>query len=72
VKQTAKQNHWILKFAFKNLPVIAAIMVLSNHLKLDLKCLSEIACLLACNSNQFIPSMAFPRHEGAYLYFDFN
>ncbi len=30
VKQAAKQNHWILKFAFKNLPVIAAMMVLSN------------------------------------------
>jgi hypothetical protein len=59
VKQAAKQNHWILKFAFKNLPVIAAAMVLSNHLKLKLKCLSKIACLLACNSNQCIPSQAF-------------
>ncbi len=72
VKQAAKQNHWILKFVFKNLPVIAAMMVLSNHLKLELKCQSKTSCLLACNSNQFIPCQAFPRREGAYLYFDFN
>jgi hypothetical protein len=72
MKQSTKQTHWIIKFAFRNLQVIAATMVLSNHLKLELKCLSKIACLLACSSNQFIPSQAFLRQEGAYLYFDFN
>jgi hypothetical protein len=41
VKQSAKKNHWILRFAFKNLPIIAATMILSKHLKLDLKCLGE-------------------------------
>ncbi len=71
-EKAAKQNHWILKFAFKNLPVVAATMVLSNHLKIELKCLSKTACLLACNSNFFIPCQAFPRREGAYLYFNFN
>jgi hypothetical protein len=72
VKQASKQNHWILKFVFKNLPVVAATMVLSNHLKLYLKCLSELSCLLACHSNHFIPCDAFPRREGAYLYYDIN
>ena len=72
LKQAAKQNHWILEFAFKNLSVIAATMILSNHRKIKLKCLSEIACLLACNSNQLIPSQEFLRREGVYLYFDFN
>jgi hypothetical protein len=72
VNQASKQNHWILKFAFKNLSVVAATMVLSNHLKIELGCLSETACLLGCNSNQFIPSLAFPMQEGAYLYFDCN
>jgi hypothetical protein len=61
-----------LKFAFKNLPIVAAMMVLLNHLKLDLKCLGKAECLLSCNCNQFIPCWAFPRQEGAYLYFDFN
>ena len=41
MKQAAKKNHWILRFAFKNLPIIAARMILSKHLKLDLKCLGE-------------------------------
>ncbi len=54
VKQAAKQSHWILNFAFKYSPIIAATMVLSNHLKLDLKCLGKVECLLSCNCNQFI------------------
>ncbi len=72
VQKAAKLSHWILMFAFKNLPIIAATMILSNHLKLDLKCLGEAECLLSINANQFIPCLAFPRREGALLYFDFN
>ena len=72
VKQAVKKNHWILRFAFKNLPIIAATMILSKHLKLDLNCLGESECLLSSNANQFIPCLAFPRREGAYLYFDVN
>ncbi len=51
VKQVVKKNHWILRFTFKNLPIIAATMILSKHLKLDLKCLGESECLLSSNSN---------------------
>jgi hypothetical protein len=72
VKQASKQNHWILKFEFKKLPVVAATMVLSNHLKIELRCLSKTACLLAKYSNKFIHSRAFPWREGAYLYIDIN
>jgi len=72
VKQAVKKNHWVLRFAFKNLLIITATMILSKHLKLDLKCLGESECLLSRNSNQFIPCLAFPRREGAYLYFDVN
>ncbi len=71
MKQAAKQNHWILKFAFKNLPTLAAMMVLLNHLKIMLICLSKTSCLLGCNFNQFIPCLLFLRRGGAYLYFDF-
>jgi len=72
VKQAAKKNHRILRFAFKNLLIVGAMIILSKHLNLDLKCLSESECLLSNNANQFIPCLAFPRWEGAYLYFDFN
>jgi hypothetical protein len=72
VKQGSKQNHWILKFALKKLPIVATTMVLLNHLKIKLRCLGKTSCLLGCNPNQFIPSQAFPRQEGEYLYFDYN
>ncbi len=72
VKQVSKRNHWVLKLAWKNLLVVASIMLSSNHLKMELKCLGEHACLLGVNTNQFIPSGAFPNREGAYLYFDGN
>ncbi len=72
VKQASKQNHWILKFALKNFPIVAARMVLLNHLKIELRCPSKAACLLGCNSNQFIPSQSLPSWERAYLYFDYN
>ncbi len=55
----------MLKLAWKNLSIVASIMLLSNHLKMELKCLGEHACLLAVNT-------AFPNREGAYLYFDGN
>jgi hypothetical protein len=72
VKQVSKRNRWVMKLAWKNLSVVASVMLLSNHLKMELKCLREHACLLAVNTNQFIPSGAFPNREGAYLYFDGN
>jgi hypothetical protein len=62
----------VLKLAWKNSSVIASVMLLSNHLKMELKCLGEHACLLAVNTNQLIPSGAFHNREGAYLYFDGN
>jgi hypothetical protein len=72
VKQVSKRNHWALKLAWKNLPVVASVMLLSNHLKMELKCLGEHDCLLAVNMNQFNLSGAFPNREGAYLYFNGN
>ncbi len=51
VKQVLKRNHWVLKLAWKKLTVVASIMLVSNHLKMDLKCLGEHACLLAVNTN---------------------
>ncbi len=62
----------MLNLAWKNLSVVASVMLLLNHLKMELKCLGEHACLLAVNTNQFIPSGVFPNREGAYLYFDGN
>jgi len=65
-------NHWSMKLAYKNLAVSAACMVLTNHTKMDLKCLDESSCLLAINTNSFLPCLSFPNREGAYLYYDAN
>jgi hypothetical protein len=51
MKQSSKQNHWVLKFVYNNLPIIAAAMLLSNRLKIELKFLTKNACLLGYNSN---------------------
>jgi hypothetical protein len=56
----------------EELSIVASIMLLSNHLKMELKCLGEHACLLAVNMNRFIPSGAFSNRKGVYLYFDGN
>jgi hypothetical protein len=72
VQKAAKPSHWILRFRFKNLPIIAVLMILSNHLKLDLNYLGKAECLLSVNANQSIPCLTFPRREGAYLYFDYR
>jgi hypothetical protein len=72
IKTVSKRSHWSMKLAYKNLAVSAACMVLTNHTKMDLKCLDESACLLGVNTNSFLPCAAFPDREGAYLYFDVN
>ena len=72
IKTVSRRTHWSMKLAYKNLAVSAACMVLSNHVKMDLKCLDESACLLAINHNNFLPTAAIQDGEGCYLYFDLN
>jgi len=72
IKSVQKRNHWSMKLAYRNLAVSAACMVLTDHTKMDLKCLDESSCLLAINTNSFLPCAAFPDREGCYLYFDVN
>ncbi len=74
ISDASKRNHWVLALAYKNLPVVAACMILSSHLAMDIKCLGRLSCLLAPNAITFIPcadnsSMIC---QGAYLYFDNN
>ena len=68
----SKQDHWVLKFARKNLSVVAAVMVLSDHLKMDISCLRESDSLLTNNINSFLPCLSKPTYEGAYGEFDRN
>ena len=70
IKQKSRRNHWSMNFAFRNLPVVAAILVLSGHVKSDLECLNETDSLLVTDSSCFVKCGDWPNGEGAYLYFD--
>ena len=74
INDTSKRNHWVLTLAYKNLPVVAACMILSQHIAMDIKCLGKLSCLLAPNAITFIPCMdnSLINNQGAYLYFDNN
>lgn len=65
IKTVSRRTHWSMKLAYKNLAVSAACMVLSNHVKMDLKCLDESACLLAINHNNFLPTAAIQDEKDA-------
>ena len=66
----SKRKHWSLRFASRNLPVVAAIMVLHDHLKVNLNNLDESDCLLAASTAKFTPCSDHPNREGTCLYFD--
>jgi hypothetical protein len=61
-----------MKFASNNLADRAACMVLSNHIKNDIKCIQDGDCILAPNTHIFYQCSQFPNPEGVYLYFDSN
>lgn len=72
ISSKAKRTHWSMEFARINLPVVAAVMALSGHLKSDLECLNDRDSLLITNSSCFLKCYdhANKDKEGAYLYFD--
>ena len=70
IKQQNKRDHWCLRFAYNNLPLVAAIMILSGHTKIDLECLNERDSLLVTDSSRYVNGADSPSSEGAYLYLD--
>lgn len=69
-----RKDHWVWKFARKNLAVVAAYMILADHTKSRIACMKEGDSLLSPNQNQnkFKPCMRAPKHEGCYLFYDSN
>ena len=72
ISSKAKRSHWSVNFACNNLPVVAAVMALSGHLKSDLECLhdrdslliTDASCFIKCNEHDYKDK------EGTYLCFD--
>ena len=56
------------------MPVVAACMILSQHLVMDIKCLGKLSSLLAPHANTFLPceDNSSVNCQGAYLFFDNN
>jgi len=65
-----KQSHYSLKFTNNNLSRFAAIAVLADHVKDDLKCAGDDTCLLRPPPNNFKSMHEVESLQGCYLYWD--
>jgi hypothetical protein len=72
IETEAKQNKWAIQLAFINVAIVAADMVVLDHVKSDLTCLDDTMSLLSPNTDRFLLCNTFPQCEGAYLYFGTN
>ncbi len=61
-----------MKFTYKNLAIVAAYLVLADHVIRDSLFLDEGCCLLATNADSFRLCNKNPDQLGAHLYFDIN
>jgi hypothetical protein len=72
IENESKRTHWSFNLASKNLTIVAAYMIMVDHVKTDLKCLDEYDSLLSHCTHKFMLSATYPNREGAYLYYDTN
>ena len=49
-----RREHWVIRVAYKNLAVVAAYMVLLDHVKHDVLRVDETISLLSINTNNFV------------------
>jgi hypothetical protein len=66
IETEAKQNHWAIQLAFKNFAIVAAFMVVLDHVKSDLTCLDDTISLLSPNTDRLLVCNTFPQREGAF------
>jgi hypothetical protein len=72
IKDKSRRYHWSMLFAYSNLAICAACMVLCNHVADELCFLQDSDSLLPPNPYNFFQCARFPLREGAYLYYDRN
>ena len=70
INSKEKQEHWALKLASKNLAVVAAYMVLADHVKEDLTFLDSTKSILHNTLQKYLLCASFPKQAGAYMYYD--
>ena len=54
ISNQSNHNYWSLLWLRKTITIIAAIMVLFDHVKRDLNCLDEATALLSISRNTYI------------------
>ena len=68
-----KQNHWCLSWASSNFAQMAALMILSNHIKDEIDCLDSNTTLLKRGEYFFITAEnEEAKKQGVYLHYDTN
>mmetsp|Transcript_22807 Transcript_22807/g.34556 ORF Transcript_22807/g.34556 Transcript_22807/m.34556 type:complete len:638 (+) Transcript_22807:612-2525(+) len=72
IRAISRRDHWVWKLSRKNLALVAAYMILAGHTKSRIACIKEGGSLLSPNANKFAPCRMQPKHEGCYLFFDYN
>ena len=73
LKKISHQSNFSLQWARKNFAITSVYMVLFNHVKGDLSCLGNTACLLSNNTNNFLLcTNEEAKFQGAYLHRDKN
>ena len=67
------EANWAIRLAITNMSVVAAYMVLADHVTRDLTCLDKTKSLLSSpHNNKFKLCQGHNNHQGAYLYIDMN
>ena len=68
----ARSSHWAIQLAFKNLAIVAAYMIVLEHVKTDETGVDDTMSLLSPNIDRFLLHSTLSQLEGAYLYYDTN
>jgi hypothetical protein len=70
MKDKSKRGNWAVHLANKNLPAIATIMAVANHVASDILPLGNADCLVLPSTSQFLPCMTLANRKGVIVYFD--
>ena len=72
IETEAKKIYWVIWLVFKKISIVAANMVVLDHVKSDLTHLDDTMFLLSPNTDRFLLCNTFPQCVRAYLYDDTN
>ena len=67
-----RQQHWTIEWTLLNLSHVSALIVLANHVKVDLSCVGVKDSLLPATTANFmqVTTNELEKVEGSYLYYD--